>query len=364
MINVLLCLLFAVSGFGSRAWAYSEMIRHGYVNCTSCHVSPAGGGALTSYGRQLSGELMSTWAAENEGEVLHSALNKSGIERPEWLNFGGDLRAVQLFRSTPQVNAARFILMQADFEVALTFDKWTGVASMGGYMQAAQSRRHYLNYRPTDELSIRAGKFQQAFGLLLPDHTSTTRKALGWDEGSETYNVEAAWLGERFTGYLTAIMGRPDDPSLAREKGVSVRPAINLGDRFQVGMSYFHGIKAGQKRDVGGAFASLGFTSRLFLLTELDFQRAKLDGSDATLGLMNFQRLGYDLVQGFNFYLTQGLARSDFKNSRTAFSSYGVGSQFFPRPHFELSMEYQKQKTPSFPSRFSNYLVFLAHYHI
>lgn len=148
-----------------------------------------------------------------------------------------------MYRDTPQVKAARFISMQADLETALSSEKWTLDFSLGTYMTVFQSRRHFVQYRPTDEWSFRFGKFQQAFGLLIPDHTAVTRKYLDWDEGSETYNIEVAWLGESFTGFLTTNLGRPEDHSLNREKGISVRPAFNLGERFQVGAQYLYGSK-------------------------------------------------------------------------------------------------------------------------
>src|ERR1700722_15897581 len=48
------------------AFAFPEMARHGYTQCTACHVSPAGGGVLTEYGRELSSDLLSTWSHGNE----------------------------------------------------------------------------------------------------------------------------------------------------------------------------------------------------------------------------------------------------------------------------------------------------------
>src|SRR5665213_92015 len=84
------------------AMAFPEMIRHGYVNCTSCHVSPSGGGVLTQYGRQLSGDLLSMAATEKETPFLHGL-----VQTPEWLLGGGDFRAVEIYRNTPQVTAYR-----------------------------------------------------------------------------------------------------------------------------------------------------------------------------------------------------------------------------------------------------------------
>ena len=52
----------------NNSWAFPEMVRHNYSNCSSCHVSPSGGGVLTQYGRELSSAILSIWGAENENE--------------------------------------------------------------------------------------------------------------------------------------------------------------------------------------------------------------------------------------------------------------------------------------------------------
>ena len=46
-VGFLFFLSLAGTGFPGSAWAYPEMVRHNYPNCTSCHVSPSGGGVLT-----------------------------------------------------------------------------------------------------------------------------------------------------------------------------------------------------------------------------------------------------------------------------------------------------------------------------
>ena len=71
---------FLVFIFVGVAQAFPEMIRLGYVNCTSCHVSPNGGGLLTDYGRSISSEALSTWAKPKEELPGHGFLP----EPPEW----------------------------------------------------------------------------------------------------------------------------------------------------------------------------------------------------------------------------------------------------------------------------------------
>src|SRR6202030_171276 len=77
------------------------------------------GGILTPYGRQLSREILSTWGVDGEEAFAYGI-----VHPPDWLNFGGDVRTLNLWnRGTPQ-NTSQFILMQADLETAITYKQF------------------------------------------------------------------------------------------------------------------------------------------------------------------------------------------------------------------------------------------------
>ena len=368
MIKRLLFSVFPALMFGlttlmqsNVAQAFPEMVRHGYPNCTACHVSPSGGGVLTSYGRELSSELLSTWSKEGEADFLYGKL-----KLPEGLNAGGDVRAIEIYRNTPQVDAERFLFMQADVEAAATYGKYTIDINPGLYMNTPQIRRFYVDYRPNDELSIRTGKFRQAYGLMEPDHTTPIQRGLGWDEGTESYNVEAAWLGEHFNSYLTANFGPLDStliPGPAKEKGVALRVGLPFADRYQMGVSYFHGISQLANRDVAGPFGILGFSHHLFLLSEIDYQTMYNSALiPNTKGWVTWDKLDYEFIQGLHGYLSYGLTNTNLGSASTTF--YGVGSQFFPRPHFEFDLLWQFQSVPKFPGATIDYATLLMHYYL
>ncbi len=252
------------------AHAFPENVRNGYNNCTSCHFSPSGGGVLTAYGRQLSREVVSAAGNEGEEQLLHGL-----VQTPRPVALGGDLRAIQTYLDNPRIKQGRFIVMQADLEPALTFGKVSAVGTIGIEKiekQAASSqrgvliRRHYVNYKPTDELSLRAGRFMPAFGINVPDHVIATKKGLGFDQHHETYNFEAAWLGETANFYATAIFGRNDKIYGQLEKGAAFTPGVFLSEKYKVGASYFHGYTSSTKRHLFGPWMILGFTPRFFLL--------------------------------------------------------------------------------------------------
>lgn len=346
-------LLWAAALSPQLAWSYPEMVRHGYVNCMTCHASPSGGGIPTQYGRELSREVLSAAGKEGESDFAYGK-----IKTPEWLSLGGNLRAAGIFKDSPTETEGHVIPMQADIEAAIAYKKMLLVGTgglSGGRKQSVQtrrfkdnfiSRRHYVAYRPTDEISLRTGKFQPAFGINIPEHAVFIKRGLGWDQGTETYNTEAAWIGERTNFFATGILGRPDARELKREKGGALLASYAPGETYKTGVSYFYGVNELQKRHVAGPFGILGFTPHFFLLTEFDFQGAKaLEGAsrDTKWGFVNYQRLDYEFVQGFHGYLTQEFSRLDFGNSQSIAKTYGIGIQYFPRPHFELNFSWQIQ---------------------
>ena len=353
------------------AWAFPEMVRHGYVNCTSCHTSPTGGGVLTRYGRELSREILSTWGTQNENE---SKFAYGLISPPEWLDLMGLYRSVYAYQKTPNRSQSKYIFMQNDLEAAVQVKNWYFVAT-AGYANKVNdtsiadhfiSRRNFIGYRPTEETSIRAGRFYPAFGINTADHIIPTKRALGWDEGQETYNVEAAWIGEKWNLYATGVFGRPDQPSLHHETGLALSPSVSIADTYKVGLSYFYGDAQTTTRHVGGAWGIFGFTRRFFLLSEWDFQSQsnKVGSASAKTGIVNYQRLDYEFIQGLHLFLTQDLSHLDLEDSQTLSHSYGAGLQFFPRPHFEWDLSWQKLRRISVSNAYTDFAWLMFHYYL
>lgn len=360
--------------FPKKAHAYPELIRHGYTNCTSCHVSPTGGGVLTPYGRQLSKEILSTWGSDSETRFMDL------IATPENLNLGGDIRGAQIYQNSPTLINATFVNMQEDFEAAYTYKKLTFDASIGynnlGLPQSALdrviSRRHYALVQLDEQTSVRAGKFNYAYGINTSDHQLLIKSGLQIADdsisgSSETYNVEAAWLGDKFNVYATGILGRIDEPDYHREKGATLTASIAPGESYKAGFSYLYGYtNVGTNRHVFGPWAILGFTPKFFLLSEFDFQGRHQDSGltqNRQWGLVDYQRLDYEYFQGFHGFLTQELYRYDFKQPTTLMKTYGIGIQWFPRPHFEFDLEWQLQIN-AVVQGYSDFAFAMLHYYL
>jgi hypothetical protein len=356
----------------SNAFAFPEMIRAGYVNCVACHVSPNGGGVLNAYGRESTQAVLSTWGGENESRPFYGLFSQ-----PDWIDTQAYFRGVQQAQNTSTLSEGHFWFMQADAEGAVKFGgekKWTADLTVGispDVLNGVQvpgsspfiSRRQYLMYQLTDTTTVRAGKFLADYGVYFPDHTIPTRQGIGFDEGMETYNLEYSYAGEEYSGALTADFGRIDDPSLDIDKGVALTGARALGDNSKIGLSGFYGQENSNDRELVGPYALLGFTRHFYFIGEADFQFTQPNGATSTRGIASFERLGYEVVQGFHVYWMEETYVYDFDgnfNPTTVNPMYGImsnrlvgtgpGLYWYPRPHFYFQFEAQQQYIPGLSS--------------
>jgi hypothetical protein len=191
------------------AAAYPQwQLSTGAERCNECHYDPAGGGLLTSYGRDAAGEDLATFGGN--GALLHGLGTL-----PPWLALGADLRAAFVAQGVqdPGGPTVAVFPMQADVEGRLALPgtglSLSGVVGLRGQVRDPDllvpiqnyqpvstseliSREHYLMYQPeTIGSYIRIGRFFAPFGLRFAEHTLYIRRDLGFDELQETYNLSA-----------------------------------------------------------------------------------------------------------------------------------------------------------------------------
>jgi hypothetical protein len=376
VFKLIIWLLVGVSSFLPQAFAYPEFIRHGYVNCTACHISPTGGGVINHYGRELSRASLSTWGYEGEEKPAYF------INQPEWLNLGGDYRSVYNYQDTPLAEMGMYQFMQLDIEAAAQYKSWTFDASVG-YQDPVHgqtwrdhliSRKHYIMYHFTDEVALRGGRFFPEYGIFTPNHVLTIKEQLNIYQpqplgDGESYNLEFSYIGDPWNVIVTQIFGRPDDPSVQRYVGTSVWGGYNISDHDKIGLSFMYETNDFNHRYVTGPFGLLGVTERLYVMTEGDFQaltpKSATSSPPTQWGFIETTRAGYELVQGLHLVLDQEFARNNFSALSTLKQRYGAGVWWFPRPHIELGLEYQKRQDRSQPfTDFYDYLYFLWHFYL
>lgn len=336
--------LLSLIGLGPCAFAFPEMVRAGYQNCTSCHVSPTGGGALTKYGRSMTSELLSVWSYKGEENLGHGLLGAP----PEWLQMGGDMRWIHTYsyNEAKKKTSNNEFLMETDIEPALKLGKLSVVGSLGvvdGTNRTTDhgqflSRHHYAMYSLSEETYVRTGKYEVPFGIYQPNHTVVTRDALGFGDTTETYNLEAGYIGERFNAIATVNLGRFDDSAQYAQtgNGASINLAYNLFESYKIGYSLLRGSMAGTQRWLTGPYSILGFTKRLVLLSEFYYQWQRPTDDLEQKGPAIYNRLQYEFVQGVHGYVETQFAKNDMGTDLSEVDAYAAGFNFYPRPHLEL----------------------------
>lgn len=336
-----------------RLYAFPENVRHGYFSCTACHVSPSGGGVLTPYGRSLSAELMSTWGtAKNSGFLFTD--NEDEKKNPPWWRANIFLRGVQTRRNTSTVEKAQFIPMQADLEAGLDTEKYALMTTIGFRAKDSSqsknldqffSRRHYALYRVNDNWAIRGGKFMFSFGLNGPDHVTATRRGLGWDQGSESYNIETSYIGEKISTILSLVGDAPNEKSTTKDKGLAINQSFFIGNDSKIGLSLFSGGQGTYDRTVYGPYWIWSLTKEVYLDSEIFYQQKKINSTSSNQnGYATFHRLGYELQKGLTFYAQFDRSFLDTSDETSKYDSYGPGIQWLPYPHLELMSYLGKEK--------------------
>jgi len=367
ILRTLLFFLIALATFPRTARAFPELIRHGYVNCNNCHASPSGGGAINDYGRTFSGEGLSTWWVKGEESFLHGAVARSAI--PKWLSLGGDIRSLQLWKEDQTSQTARSIFMQGDLEAAVKVGRFTFDLALGRFQRAAEeprvkSRRFFLMYNFTDEISLRAGRFTPVYGINFSDHIIATRAPLGLDQGNETYNVEANWLTDTWNVVVTAIKGPVENPEASQESAVAAQIGYAFHDTYKIGVNGWSGRSDSQERKMAGMYALFGFTPELYYLGEFDLKwTTTLASGSENKGFYNYNRFGYEIYRGIHLLGTVEYWQSNMQEGNSANDRYGLGAQWFPRPHFDIQAIWAKARAKAAGDSFVDYAWAMLHYY-
>jgi hypothetical protein len=303
---------------------------------------------LTTYGRELSKELLSTWSGETEHFPGHGLVKAQS----ENLLNGGDLRWIQTRKESRRIKEGRFFYMQGDLELAYQSNGITVDASIGldpgspldSDDERWVSRRHYI--MASHSLgNLRLGKFTRNFGVMIPDHTSQIKRGLGWDQGSETYNIEYSRQMEQDAINLTVVTDLKTGVDRPREKGVALSYAHTFSNSFKLGSSTFFGRGEDEsRRSIYGPYWNFGITEKLYFLGEWDFVESWSDGEKRPDASVAYAKMGYEIFKGFDFYILGEERDGDLGKKGKDHQSGGFGIQWSPRPHFIVTTQWQELK--------------------
>lgn len=347
----------------AAAQAFPDLIRHGYTNCTACHISPSGAGVLNPYGRSLSKEILSTRSYEKEELPLHGLIDTKKVE--EWLAIGGDFRAVQVHQENEMVKRGSFIKMQAGVEVALFQPQWALVSFIGEWVNKDEwqpySSRYYGYYTPIEGLYFKAGRFLPNFGIQLPDHIFSTRGPLLMGYGMERDTAEISWLGEEWN-FSGSYYKSPQKISTNNQTGFVGQILKAFGDDKKAGVQYLSEKDDLQERKIMGALAQLSWSKKFVTLLELDQQLTTPVTGLEKKGVYALHRTSYEFYRGVNFVILNDYLQTDIDKGATKDYKYGPGIQWFPRPHWDLQAFWTRQQSGTLKE--GDYAWLVLHYYL
>lgn len=270
--------------------ALPTMIRLGYPNCASCHISPQGGGLLNAYGRGID-QAQSLRGGEYQP-------SQNGIVRS--LSWGGritqDVRSVMLERVSTNTNQpvlgtmrARFMYRNATelgkgFRLTATFGVENRAAmrpSLGydppirpdsGYVSTA-----LLSYRPRNNVEFAVGRDQLPSGLNLPDLSMLIRSRNRMGYYDTPTQVKMFLWGARYQIVPYAFAPGGNEPDGQKESGGGALAEFDLlgNGRTVVGVNVLHGTARLGNRTMAGPYARLGF-GRWGIFAEHDITTHKI----------------------------------------------------------------------------------------
>jgi hypothetical protein len=329
--------LVAILMIPSLAAAYPQFTMSRAATCSSCHVSPAGGGLLDGMG-PITAEDDTSFGGD-------AGFAEGKVTLPDWLKLGGDVRnAAGAINNGGGLSGAAFP-MQLETYAAVTKDAFTGYVTLGlvrpnetSIASIIQTREHWLMWRPHQEgLYVRAGRFMPVYGLRLAEHTFYVRRFGGAPLYGETYGASVGWVNDSFEAHLTGFVSDPIRTPLERGNGAALYAEKRLTGELAVGAQARYANSDNDTRTHGGLTAKYWLEpASLLLQAEGSLVRQSFEQ-----GPSRTQFAGQLLASWFfktGFMLDAGLGQYDadlsLKNqARTAFD---VNLHWFPYAHGEL----------------------------
>ncbi len=363
-----------------HAMAFPEMVRHGYTNCIACHTSQSGGNLLNEYGRSLSREILSQQSLAGIPVVEGDERLAYGLLLPpKWLLLGSDIRVLQAFQESKQASRGRFLIMQVDVDASAQIDRhWRTFASLGRVEPKTAdatakdfiiSPRHGVEFLFTppeaeNRIAARAGRFMPAYGIGFSEHTFVTRTLLGFNPTQERYAAELAWNNDQSSLIGTAIFAQCEGKSTEHETGGALQAATAVGEKSKIGINYyqtqFQNVNVKSTRRMYGMFSHIAFNKDWYGLFEAD----RTARADLKWGLVEIFKLGYEVQQGWHLIGVQEYANLNADKPDPKFESYGVGTEWFPRPHWDLYALFREERDTSKGNDFQQAVWLIAHFYL
>jgi len=357
---VVLALLPAVRGEGVPLYAARERL-----DCQTCHVDPNGGGIRTEFGFAYGRNRHSVTPEEGKPWSDLTLRNRVGDELP--LYVGLNLREMLL--ATTSVNddsLDRAAFFQMESAVHLSFqphERLSANVTVNGFDGGASVSDAYglLRVGPWDAY-LKLGRFRNAFGLRMDDHTVATRNGfldfsggtpgfgdptyLPYDPRRSDQGIEVGVAPGRFFGRASLTNGasspffgstRAQDKAI--ELGARAGPwqgAVSLWDDYSSDLFAF----AYRRATRWSTYGMLGFAP-FAVLGEIGAGTDELPAGERRNVLAGFLEANYSPAPPYNVRVRYDEARTDRALPHTGHRRWALEGEWAPVPFAELRLVYR-----------------------
>jgi lipoprotein signal peptidase len=346
--------------FPSTVFAYPQYISLQYTSCLTCHYNPQGNGPLNDYGRAvgataIAGRFLEPGSKTEEQLVRESAFPGIDPTKNTWIRPMLGYRGLALDNSAFRGESNRqWINMQLDGSVTLqggernqyiaNFTYGTQPLNRRQDLQNLKkskgySREHYLGWRPVPKFGVYAGKMDKAFGLRIPDHNLSARRATRAAQFDQVHGVMLHYVGEAVEFSVHGYVGDLNEEEENQDKGFSGILEWGIFPNHRLGFSAMKNRMGDTDSTVVALHDRMAMGRGHSLMTEAGIIRTEDVRTRGlfygTYGLLQTHLM---LARGLWFQGTFDYYQRTMDEKDQLFK-VGPGIQWFPRQKVELRMD-------------------------
>lgn len=341
------------------AHAYPEFIGYKYSSCVTCHYNGHGNGPINDYGRAL-------WASEIAGRMFAGKRNEEQLAEasgfvgskplPWWLRPGIKARGLQVKPSPGGDGKDRYILMQAEANVAVMFDRDQRFIFVGAYGHAPIpqrlsgqpgegeidqwiSREHYVRWQKSDSLWLYLGKMDKVYGLRIVNHTAYSRARTGLAQNDQSHGVIAHYIKPEWEFTLNGFVGDLAQDADLRQTGASTMYEYEVAEAWRLGASALFSTNKYIGNQRFGVHSKSGFGHGSSLLFEVGLIRNIPESADATLGYYVFSEIMQKVVRGYHAFASAQMFKDRMEGTKPDYFKTSFGMLAFPMQRLEFRIE-------------------------
>jgi len=282
MRNALLVVSVVLATAGTAA-AYPQFQLIKDQTCSSCHLSPAGGGLLSENGLNTA-ETISQWGTAPE-------FFYKKVPLPSWLELGGDFRGAGGFDQSDRIDKGFVVFpMQADLYAAATFGAYS-VHVTGGVRDPQDgntaktlfaSREHWVQWQQnpgeTEGVFVRVGRFMPVFGLREVEHPYYDRRYGGSPLYGETYGAAVEYVDPKWEIHATGFIHDPIfKDSIERGNGGALYGEARVTEQTALGLEAKLDITPDDKTTYVGVVGKQVIGKTILVQADVQFVHHKID---------------------------------------------------------------------------------------